>query len=149
MNIHPALRAPVLFGMAAAAVLFAAAPAGAQTTAYGQYNSYSYAPLRIQTPGPSQRTAKGWVTTVRLLDASGRPVPDAQVYYRTWRQTNPGKTVPNQTHADVPLRADGQDDYQLVTSRPVEGAVPLDVRLPGQGMPTYAMAPGPAMPTGY
>jgi len=126
-----------------------AAPAVAQTTPYGQYNSYSYSPLRIETLGPSQRTANGWVTTVRLVDASGRPIPNAEVYYRTWRQTNPNKTVPNQTHADVPLLADGQGDYRLVTRGPVDGAIPLDVRLPGQGTPTYAMAPGPATATGY
>ena len=132
-----------------AVALLAAAPAVAQPAPYGQYNSYNFAPLRIETLGPSQRTAHGWVTTVRLLDANGRPIPNAQVYYRTWRQANPGKTVPNQVHADVPLLADGQGDYQLVTNGPVEGAIPLDVRLPGQGMPTYAMAPGPATATGY
>jgi len=132
----------------ATAAFLAAAPAVAQTTSYGQYNSYSFSPLRIETLGPSQRTANGWVTTIRLIDASGRPIPNAQVYYRAWRQTNL-KGAPSEVHEDVPLLADGQGDYQLVTSRPVESAIPLDVRLPGQGIPTYAMAPGPVTPSGY
>ncbi len=133
---------------AAVAALLAAAPAGAQMTPYGQYNSYNYQRIRIETVGPSQRTANGWVTTVRVVDANGRPIPDAQVFYRTSRTTNL-KGAPAEVRQDVALRGDGQGDYQLVTSGPVEGAIPLDVRLPGQGTPTYAMAPGPGVPSGY
>lgn len=120
------LRATALATLLVGAVI---GPANAAPTDY-----------RFEIVGPSARTSAGSAITVRLIDPSGQPISNAQVFYRTLEQPNPKADFIIQRR--IMLSPDGHGDYRLITRQPVRN-LRLEATVPGESGPAVAMVPIP------
>ncbi len=93
---------------------------------------------RFEIVGPPVKTGASSVITVRLIDPSGQPISNAQVFYRTLEHPNPKADFIVQRR--TPLTPDGQGNYRLVTREAVR-SLRLEAAVPGESGPAVAMVP--------